>query len=119
MKRIDLIEKTLAKLSGAHGVTAGELAASLGLSRANVSSDLNRLCDDGKAEKQGSKPVYYRITSAEVQQNSEYFLNAFVQDNPSLFHCVEQAKAAILYPPHGMHMLLFGKPVQENPCLPK
>ncbi len=50
LKRIDLIEKTLAKLSPEHGVTAGELAASLGLSRANVSNDLKRLCDEGKAE---------------------------------------------------------------------
>ncbi len=56
MKRIDLIEKTLAKLSTEHGVTAGELAASLGLSRANVSNDLNRLCNESKAEKVGSKP---------------------------------------------------------------
>lgn len=109
MKRIDLIEKTLAKLSMEHGVTAGELAANLGLSRANVSNDLNRLCDEGKAEKEGSKPVYYRIAAAAVQQNAEYFLNVFMQDNPSLFHCVEQAKAAVLYPPHGMHMLLFGE----------
>lgn len=109
LKRIDLIEKTLAKLSAEHGVTAGELAASLGLSRANVSSDLNRLCEERKAEKEGSKPVYYRISAAAVQKNAEYFLDAFARDNPSLFHCVEQAKAAVLYPPHGMHMLLFGE----------
>jgi transcriptional regulator with AAA-type ATPase domain len=109
LKRIDLIEKTLAKLSSSHGATAGELAASLGLSRANVSNDLNRLCDEGKAEKEGSKPVYYRIATAAIHQKAGYFLNAFVQDNPSLFHCVEQAKAAVLYPPHGMHMLLFGE----------
>lgn len=109
MKRIELIEKTLAKLSAEHGVTAGELAADLGLSRANVSGDLNRLCDEGKAEKEGSKPVYYRMAAAAVREKSEYFLNAFVQENPSLFHCVEQAKAAVLYPPHGMHMLLFGE----------
>ncbi|AZS14305.1 sigma 54-interacting transcriptional regulator [Paenibacillus lutimineralis] len=109
MKRIDLIEEKLSRLSAEAGVTAGELAASLGLSRANVSNDLNRLCAEGKAEKYGSKPVYYRISHTAARQDAETQLNAFVRNNQSMFHCVEQAKAAVLYPPNGMHILLFGE----------
>lgn len=109
VKRIEQVEKALAELSAGHGITAGNLAASLGLSRANVSSDLNRLCGEGKAEKYGSKPVYYKIPENSVQPSAELLLDEFVRNNRSLFHCVEQAKAAILYPPHGMHMLLFGE----------
>ena len=109
VKRIDQVEKALAELSAEHGSTAGNLAAGLGLSRANVSSDLNRLCEEGKAEKYGSKPVYYRIAKAAVRQDAGLLLDEFVRSNRSLFHCVEQAKAAVLYPPHGMHMLLFGE----------
>ncbi|MDD3231337.1 MAG: helix-turn-helix domain-containing protein [Oscillospiraceae bacterium] len=70
LKRIDLIEKTLAKLSTEHGVTAGELAASLGLSRANVSNDLNRLCDESKAEKVGFKPCL--LSDIRSRSTAEY-----------------------------------------------
>ncbi|XOQ47862.1 MAG: Nitric oxide reductase transcription regulator NorR2 [Eubacteriales bacterium] len=111
MKRIDIVRKRLGELSAKGGVTAGELAKDLGLSRANVSSDLNRMCNEGSVEKFGTRPVYYKISSAAAaeEQNAGALLDRFVRDNPSLYHCVEQAKAAVLYPPHGMHMLLFGE----------
>ncbi len=109
MKRIEQVEKALCEHSAEHGVTAGELAASLGLSRANVSSDLNRLCSAGKAEKSGLKPVFYKIPENRVRLNAELLLDEFVRKNRSMFHCAEQAKAAVLYPPHGMHMLLLGE----------
>jgi len=92
-----------------NGVTAGELAMELGLSRANVSSDLNRLCEERYAEKYGTKPVYYRVFSQSEEQNTGSLLDMFAHSNKSLFHCVEQVKAAVLYPPHGMHMMLFGE----------
>ena len=109
MKRIDIVEKRLAELSGEHGISAGDLADDLGLSRANVSSDLNILCKNGKAKKYGSKPVFYKITENMIKQSAELMLDAFIRSNRSLFHCVEEAKAAVLYPPHGMHMLFFGE----------
>lgn len=109
VKRIEQVEKALCEHSAEHGVTAGELAASLGLSRANVSSDLNRLCSAGKAEKSGLKPVFYKIPENRVRLNAELLLDEFVRKNRSMFHCAEQAKAAVLYPPHGMHMLLLGE----------
>nr|WP_319487795.1 sigma 54-interacting transcriptional regulator [uncultured Caproiciproducens sp.] len=109
MKRIDIVKRKLSELSMEHGVTAGELADCLGLSRANISGDLNKLCEGGKAEKSGSKPVYYKISEAVIEKNAETMLDVFVRDNRSMFHCVEQAKAAVLYPPHGMHMMLFGE----------
>lgn len=106
MRRIETVEKRLRELSAKHDVTAGELAKDLGLSRANVSSDLNRLCKEGTAEKRGGKPVYYK---AAVHIDPDGTLEQFLQNNPSLFHCMEQAKASVLYPPHGMHMLLLGE----------
>ena len=103
------MRKKLSELSGERGVTAGELAESLGLSRANISGDLNRLCEEGEAEKYGSKPVYYRLSGVLAKKSAESTLDAFVRDNRSLYHCVEQAKAAVLYPPNGMHLLIFGE----------
>jgi transcriptional regulatory protein LevR/transcriptional regulator with AAA-type ATPase domain len=96
-------------LSAERGVTAGELAANLGLSRANVSSDLNCLYKEHKVEKYGSKPIYYRVPHHAPAQSAETVLDAFIKENQSLFHCVEEAKAAILYPPHGMNILLLGE----------
>ena len=109
LKRIEAVRKKLGELSGERGVTAGDLAESLGLSRANVSGDLNRLCEEGKAVKFGSKPIYYKPSGALPPQSAESTLDAFVRDNRSLYHCVEQAKAAVLYPPNGMHLLIFGE----------
>ena len=36
-------------------------------------------------------------------------INKFAEANPSLYTAVEQAKAAILYPPNGMNILLLGE----------
>ena len=125
MKRIDTVEQGLVKHGGADGITAGDLASALGLSRANVSSDLNRLCDEGRAKKTGTRPVYYWpvVVADEAQADTDDaiahedaptsvrtadLLDDFARANPSMFRAVEQAKAAVLYPPHGMHMLLFG-----------
>jgi len=109
LKRIDLIKMKLSELTGERGITASELAESLTLSRANVSSDLNKLCEEGKAEKSGSKPIYFKISSTAANQKTESLLDLFSRDNRSLYHCVEQTKAAVLYPPHGMHILLLGE----------
>lgn len=123
MKRIDIIARGLAE-HGASGIVAGDLASALGLSRANVSSDLNRLCEEGRARKTGTRPVYYwpvedspadeepsEAATVQTDPASTYEpdeLDVFARKNPSMFRCVEQAKAAVLYPPHGMHMLFHG-----------
>ena len=125
MKRIDVVEQGLAKHGSDGGITAGDLASVLGLSRANVSSDLNRLCEEGRARKTGTRPVYYwpakDVAASPTDDKSvpetvveravprlPDVLDEFARRNPSMFRAVEQAKASVLYPPHGMHMLLHG-----------
>lgn len=108
MKRIDIVYKKLKELTSNHGITTSQLANELGLSRANVSSDLNRLCDKKMALKEGTKPVYYRAIKVKNTM-PKTSLDIFAKSNQSLFSAVEQAKAAVVYPPHGMHMLLFGE----------
>lgn len=106
MKRIGKIEQALRELDGP-GISASELAEKLDLSRANVSSDLNRLVMEGIAVKSGTKPVYYSITGP--QKDPEAAFDLFLRNNNSLFQCGELARAAVLYPPHGMHIMLFGE----------
>lgn len=107
MKRIDLILNTLRTLPEGKTITASDLAIQLGLARANVSNDLNKLCESELAVKSGSKPVYYRAAAGAKQP--EDTLDAFLRGNPSMLPCAEQAKAAIVYPPNGMHIFLFGE----------
>lgn len=90
------------------GMSAGELATELGLARSNVSGDLNRLCDGGKAVKDGSKPVLYRAVPPQARKRESIF-DRFSRIMPSLYQACEQAKAAVLYPPSGMPMLLIGE----------
>lgn len=119
MKRIDLVYKKLLELDKGDGVSATDIANSLGLSRANVSSDLNKLYKEGRVIKKGTKPVVFSA----IQKDSDLpissdtstlkagrtSLDIFAEKNPSLSFAVEQAKAAVLYPPNGMHMLIFGE----------
>lgn len=108
MKRIEKIAELLTRYSEKEPVTASEMAAQLNISRANVSSDLNQLVKLGHAKKIGTKPVYFFSTTPKIK-NEENILDDFIHKSPSLFHCAEQAKAAILYPPNGMHILLTGE----------
>lgn len=108
MKRIDKIAELLTQYSEQQPVTASELAERLAITRANVSSDLNQLVKLGKAKKNGTKPVYF-FSTAPREKNTNTILDDFLKKSPSLFHCGEQAKAAVLYPPNGMHILLTGE----------
>lgn len=111
MKRIDIVYEKLKEVSGDRGITAMELADSLGLSRANVSSDLNKLSEEGKVKKGTGRPVLFMPVKgnekAVVQKGTS--LDKFAEENQSLFTAIEQAKAAILYPPKGMHILILGE----------
>ncbi|MHC5215843.1 sigma-54-dependent transcriptional regulator [Enterococcus sp. LJL128] len=103
MKRMDIIFEELKALYQGEGITTNELAEKLQLSRANVSSDLNQLVVQGAARKEVGKPVLYHpvVKLTELEQ--------FVLKNPSLKMIVNQAQAAILYPPNGLNMLFYGE----------
>lgn len=108
MKRIDKIAELLGQYPEGQLVTASEIAKQLNITRANVSSDLNQLVKLGKAKKSGTKPIYFCSTVPKEKQPHN-ILDDFIKKSPSLFHCSEQAKAAVLYPPNGMHILLTGE----------
>lgn len=101
MKRIEKVHKMLTNYDQNQPVSAKEVAENLGITRANASNDLNQLVKTGKAEKCGTKPVcFYAVKSS---------LAAFIEKNPSLAPAVDQLKAAVLYPPQRMHILLSGE----------
>ncbi|MFL0267061.1 sigma 54-interacting transcriptional regulator [Candidatus Clostridium radicumherbarum] len=108
MKRIDVVYEKLKELSCGTGVSALEIAEKLKLSRANVSNDLNRLCEEGKVSKSNGRPVLFTIIDEVEMETEVTAIDKFAAQNQSLFSSVEQAKAAILYPPKGMHILILG-----------
>lgn len=110
MKRIDLVYNKLSEFSSEQGIDAGTLANILNISRANVSFDLNRLWKEGKVKKTNGRPVLYSaiIPGKPHGKIKETSLDKLAENNTSLKEAIEQAKAAILYPPKGMHCLILG-----------
>ena len=108
-----------------------DLTQSLGFERTRVSKILNREVSDGTLIKIKGKPVKYiynflnldqtiwddvnnlwkAIFSHQGEIDDEIKLDAFgnlVGHDGSLSYAINQAKAAILYPPRGIHTLITG-----------
>ncbi len=97
------------------GCSTKEIAEELSLQRTNVSTILNSLCKEGKVFKVKGKPIIYTVNLTEgVSEDSKKSFstsinfNSIVGGNRSLKKCIQQSKAAILYPPNGLHTLLLG-----------
>ncbi|MBQ1809487.1 MAG: sigma 54-interacting transcriptional regulator, partial [Selenomonas sp.] len=123
------------KLTGQIGLDAQEIADKLDILRNNVSKELNELHRQDKIVKFTGRPVRYfdretlaALLSLDLDQGPYQFrdieecrrlFGAGGQDeNPfarligadkSLKRQVEQGKAAILYPPDGLHTLIVGQ----------
>ncbi|RDY29386.1 sigma-54-dependent transcriptional regulator [Romboutsia weinsteinii] len=97
------------------GVTANEIAESLGLQRNVVSHYLNELCKLGVAIKTNTRPVYFWDTEMinnlqieeEEDENKDPFIDLIGADG-SLKDQVEQCKAAAIYPNNGLPITLTG-----------
>ncbi|MEG0679276.1 MAG: sigma 54-interacting transcriptional regulator [Carnobacterium sp.] len=94
-------------------LSAKEIAEALELDRANVSRYLNELHKEGHIEKKTGRPVLYQAKAAhsvlpELKDNQEAF-DKLVGHDASLKVMIQQAKAAILYPPRGLHTIIFGE----------
>lgn len=109
MKRIDAVLKRLKEICPKSGMDAMALAKSMDLSRANVSSDLNKLCKMGLVKKSSSRPVLFTPKDDARCGENLTTLDKLLKENKSLTTAVEQAKAAILYPPRGMDTLILGE----------
>ncbi len=104
------IEKSLNQ-----GVAATDISDKLNLNRANVSRVLNQLALDKKIEKIQGRPVLFKqikrneILPIEESLQNAYNIDKIIGAKYSLQLPIQQAKAAILYPPFGLHTLLLGE----------
>lgn len=110
MNNNTLIYNKLQELNDPHGVTTQTLANILGMSRSNVSNELNKLYKEGKIKKTSGRPVLFYIenASASLTKTVTTQLDELVKYNTSLKDARDQAKAAILYPPKGLATLILG-----------
>ncbi|MBP2658222.1 MAG: hypothetical protein H6Q69_1254 [Firmicutes bacterium] len=117
----DLILEYLIKVSDSNevrvrgGCCTEEIAKRLGMKRTNVSTILNSLHEAGKIIKVKGRPVLYAVNSDKItsvqpsyEQGGRTKFDMLVGGNKSLAKCIQRAKAAMLYPPHGLHTIILG-----------
>lgn len=110
MKKKEEVYNSLVEIYKGQGVDAQALSEVLNMTRANVSHELNLLWKEGKVQKLSGRPVLYFPSKGAINLDmpKENELDDLVKSNISLRQACEQAKAAILYPPKGMHCLILG-----------
>jgi len=100
-----------------NGVDSNTVANALGIWRNDASADLNSLVECGLLTRKGNRPVLFFPNAALPEaaeppaSKSEVVPTAFskvIGANGSLGMQIQLAKAASLYPPTGMHLLLIG-----------
>lgn len=122
MSKIEEVYNALKKIDekSNDGVTASELSKLMNLDRGNVSRYLNQLFKEGMVKKSEGYPVKYSCTMCIDQKNNNdnkkkykeikrNTLDTLVGAKLSLQMPIQQAKAAILYPPRGLHTLILGE----------
>ncbi|MVX64951.1 PRD domain-containing protein [Clostridium chromiireducens] len=117
------------------GFSAQYIGETLGILRNNVSKELNTLCREKKIIKIKNRPVMYfdrkhieDLLSIKLPDNLEEIsdikslvstphktviqdqspFNYLIGANTGLKNQIEQAKAALMYPPNGLHTLIIG-----------
>ena len=134
MKRKEKVWEYLKNIlpNAPQGITTSKVAMDLNLVRTNASKELNVLVKEGKLAKTATRPVKYffadqaqpaaapissekkaknqpiETENQEPQIHQDDIFDHLIGRTSSLKNQIEQAKAAILYPPHGLNVLITG-----------
>lgn len=85
--------------------TAQQLQEVFVIQRANISSALNQLCDDGYLIKNNGRPVRYTLKDRSIQEDC---FSDVIGANGSLKNVVKLAKACLLYPDRNISAIICG-----------
>jgi transcriptional regulatory protein LevR/transcriptional regulator with AAA-type ATPase domain len=92
------------------GVAAEVVSRKLNMQRSNVVREFSKLLRDGSVEKREGRPVlYYTKDISEAKPCDESVFDSIIGKEQSLKHPIALAKAAIVYPPRGLHTLIIGE----------
>ena len=128
-KKYEVLEKLEKIFEKESHVNAKLLGDFLKIDRSTASRYLNDLVKEGYLEKILTRPVQYKpaldksigfeenIKSNEksvavdikISKLKENSFKSLIGENDSLLQAVQKAKAAILYPPNGLHTLILGE----------
>ncbi|OLQ88201.1 hypothetical protein BIY22_08525 [Vibrio panuliri] len=134
MKRVTEVYEKILELEaatdaehGTLGLSTIEIADAVGLCRTNVSRLLNDLVHEGTLLKTKGRPVGYVthslvanlglenrvdgsfIDAAILVGKSQSAFDKLIGSGDSLRGCIDTAKAAVAYPPNGLHTMIFGE----------
>ncbi|MGX7023638.1 sigma 54-interacting transcriptional regulator [Vagococcus hydrophili] len=101
----DLILKILENEK--EGLTTTEIAKALDLSRSATSLYLNKLLEKREIDQKGSRPVLWQSIGLSQTEIKDVF-QQYIGYDGSAREAIEKCKAAILYPPIGLPLLLCG-----------
>ena len=101
------------------GFSTEDIAQILNMQRSNVAREFGKLYKEGTISKSEGRPVLYFIKSNDTAEKNGKNL-AVSNEKPSVFdsiigkdsslkHPIALAKAAIVYPPRGLHTLIVGE----------
>lgn len=98
------------------GLTASDVAERLTIDRSNASRYLSELYKAHHIVKTAGRPVVYSLPTEKsksdevhVDSSTQVTFETLVGENDSLKVSIQQAKAAILYPPRGLHTIIFSQ----------
>lgn len=115
MKKVKWVEEVLQQLSDqeSRGISAQEIAQICKIDRSTASRYLNELVKQDRARKIAGRPVrYLPLFSNQKQEGHPYWMKQFhsmIGMDHHLQTTLEEAIAALLYPPHGLPILLTGE----------
>lgn len=108
----------LTYINNGQGASTNEVAEKLKMQRSHVSRILNKNYSNGRLNKLKGKPVIYILKENSNSNKNVLTINpinsiyvkfdTIIGGSTSLKKCIHQAKAAMIYPPKGLHTLLLG-----------
>ncbi|WP_196601285.1 sigma 54-interacting transcriptional regulator [Pectinatus frisingensis] len=88
------------------GMSTSKIADKFNIQRSDASAELNELTKKRFLSKSGTRPVLYYLSASNMEKDSAF--SNIIGSNGSIKAQIDLAKAAILYPPHGLNTLICG-----------
>ncbi|MGH4051418.1 MAG: sigma-54-dependent transcriptional regulator [Clostridium sp.] len=116
----DLCVKQLKQGDKVIGYSTDEIASLLNMERTNVAREFGKLIKEGLIYKSKGRPVLYYLKNInsdlivtkdedEIQNKMFSVFDTMIGNDLSLKNVISIAKAAIVYPPRGLHTLIIGE----------
>lgn len=90
------------------GLSTIDIASVLNLSRSATSLYLNTLLEKQEVYQRGSRPVYWHLANMSEEQLFTDVFQQYIGFDGSVEEAINKCKAAVLYPPLGLPLLLCG-----------